>query len=601
MPDKLPMVRFDKVPRMAEDVFTEPPDDGETYGRSYKQWIQLDLTNPPFDAIYGRRGDQWVELAVGTDFGDMLKSTYDTNDDGVVNEADFAALANHANLATRAIDADTAGYADNAGNALEADHASRADNALFADEAVIASKAIGLPVDVDDIVNKEYVDLLVAATQGLTYLVGLMDASANIVKYLPRTGLPDGPLIDPDASNAGWYVIVETAGEVLDPDLGPVVTGDWIASTGVEWVVLHFGSGGSSAASVVVSPPRFSANNVQASLTNAEIEVNRRVTLDTAQDIPGRKIFSGGGVGVLAPLTIQKPCFSGLANQQSIEIVHSEPDGTVTDIAGAVAIALVNKNNAANGGTKAALIRLIPTTQTALTATPMRIAFSQENVGLHIDIIAASFWVPTWDEGLKLVDGTSFCGFYLRDTGRCPTIRKSSTYNRQPQIEEGNGTNPRDILDWTNGVTVGNTASHPGIPNDGYQNIRGIKRFLNLVQFAAMEVVDDASNITTLRGILLSENSRIWVDRVTRTLILQEAGNVQPQISNSDGANRRDIIDTVNGDIRYVRTIALQEFVQQNNEAIKVIEDRLDLIEQRLTVLEAGITPPPSKHYGFTR
>jgi hypothetical protein len=180
------------------------------------------------------------------------------------------------------------------------------------------------------------------------------------------------------------------------------------------------------------------------------------VTLDTNQTITGIKTFAGAA---LVPLVVQKVIASGAANQASLQLVHSEPDGAVTDTAGVGAsLLLINRNNAANGGVKIAGIRLLTVGNHAsgVGGTNELIAFTAENHVQRVDIEARNIWLSGgWGIGLKSDDANGgFIGFYFRDgntSQRAPVIRKSSIYRNQPQIEEGDGSNPRDIIDTVNG------------------------------------------------------------------------------------------------------------------------------------------------------
>ena len=78
--------------------------------------------------------------------GDMLKATYDTNDDGTVDSADYATNAGHATTAdsaTSATSAASATYATSAGSATSATTATSATNADYATSAGDSNKLGG--------------------------------------------------------------------------------------------------------------------------------------------------------------------------------------------------------------------------------------------------------------------------------------------------------------------------------------------------------------------------------------------------------------------------------------------------------------------------
>lgn len=98
------------------------------------------------DTVSIPNGHAIVDYVSSLGGGDMLKATYDTNDDGTVDSADYATNAGHATTAdsaTSATSAASATYATSAGSATSATTATSATNADYATSAGDSSKLGG--------------------------------------------------------------------------------------------------------------------------------------------------------------------------------------------------------------------------------------------------------------------------------------------------------------------------------------------------------------------------------------------------------------------------------------------------------------------------
>jgi hypothetical protein len=146
--------------------------------------------------------------------------------------------------------------------------------------------------------------------------------------------------------------------------------------------------------------------------------------------------------------------------------------------------------------------------------------------------------------GLMLPDGN---GGSLRYQGGRLFLQQGSGSNLQPQIREFNGANARDIVDTATAQTIG-----------------GVKTFSG-----------STTSITGGNGLAIGPTgAQAYLIQVGNRLVINTVsagGNLQPQIRNSAGLNARDIIDTVNGDARYVLRIELDAIA----ERLRALETRL--------------------------
>lgn len=100
--------------------------------------VQQTVTNDQGKLVTGYAVTQYVS---GLGGGDMMKATYDTNDDGTVDSADYATDAGHATTADSATTATTAGHATTADSATTATTATSATSATTAGHATTADSA----------------------------------------------------------------------------------------------------------------------------------------------------------------------------------------------------------------------------------------------------------------------------------------------------------------------------------------------------------------------------------------------------------------------------------------------------------------------------
>ena len=73
------------------------------------------------------------------------------------------------------------------------------------------------------------------------------------------------------------------------------------------------------------------------------------------------------------------------------------------------------------------------------------------------------------------------------------------------------------------------------------------------VQQARITAADGITTPIDGQGLVTNAGGRFYKASGSGVIIRQSSGNQQPQIENNNGAGRRDIIDTVNGDARYWR------------------------------------------------
>jgi len=128
------------------------------------------------------------------DAGDMHKSTYDTNDDGIVDMADVAITANRADVANRAEIATTAERADTATTASVADvaiTANKADvatTANTADFAITANKA-------DTATNASMADVAITANRADTADIATSADKLSTPRTIAITGNATGSAV----------------------------------------------------------------------------------------------------------------------------------------------------------------------------------------------------------------------------------------------------------------------------------------------------------------------------------------------------------------------------------------------------------------------
>jgi hypothetical protein len=112
--------------------------------------------------------------------------------------------------------------------------------------------------------NKAYVDDGDAALQASIDLlasnllfVGAIDVPNDDGQYTVASGILPGALPAPSGANSNFYVIVAVGGTPPAGNIPAVVfnTGDWIVSTGTQWLRLPTGQGATIASEVAITPP----------------------------------------------------------------------------------------------------------------------------------------------------------------------------------------------------------------------------------------------------------------------------------------------------------------------------------------------------------
>jgi hypothetical protein len=86
-----------------------------------------------------------------------------------------------------------------------------------------------------------------------------------------------------------------------------------------------------------------------------------------------------------------------------------------------------------------------------------------------------------------------------------------------------------------------------------YINLHGMLESIQVVSGVGVGNKDAFVSTQDNHGLTLNGGGRFYKASGTGVVIRQPSGNQQPQIENNDGSNRRAIIDTVNGDLRYMR------------------------------------------------
>jgi hypothetical protein len=141
----------------------------------------------------------------------------------------------------------------------------------------------------------------------------------------------------------------------------------------------------------------------------------------------------------------------------------------------------------------------------------------------------------------------------------------------QPEIESQDGTSRRAILDTVNGVSkAGATMTGSLILNADPTSALGAatKQYVDSRPVGGIGDVTAAGNnaftgnnsfanshlntLTDGYGLMMMGGCAIYKRYGGGVTIREHTGGTQPQIEDNNGSNRRDIIDTINGDARYV-------------------------------------------------
>jgi hypothetical protein len=136
-------------------------------------------------------------------------------------------------------------------------------------------------------------------------------------------------------------------------------------------------------------------------------------------------------------------------------------------------------------------------------------------------------------------------------------------------LEIANATDVFSNVVMTNGGFTRYGHANPTDVNDGKIGARLFNRGLNIVGIATEPgnveryiqmygIVENANrNFVTSGdgyGLETSAGGRFYKATGTGMMIRCHSANTQPQIEDNNGTNRRQIIDTINGDLRYMRT-----------------------------------------------
>ncbi|HEY6369858.1 MAG TPA: hypothetical protein VIX37_04720, partial [Candidatus Sulfotelmatobacter sp.] len=431
--------------------------------------------------------------------------------------------------------------------------------------------------------TKQYVDNLAS---GAIHFIGNINASIGSVQYAQGSGFIDGPVI-PAANAPGGFIICVIAGTV--PPGGPIggmvlIVGDWVLSNGIVWTRVAIGVGAISASQVTLVPAAFGAGNVQDSLNNAETEVDNRVRL-TGDTMTGLLTLSGNPTTALQAVP-----------RQWVD-VRGVPAGGFTGQA-------LTKSSATDYATTWTSVPL-EAPDDNLTYGRRSLNWSRA-VSLGGDTMTGALIVQakvTAQNYEATIDNTGYqtarTGLYYAATGQGLMLRQT-TGNEQPQIENNNGSNRRIILDALNGVTLGTTqtiagaktfsasiAANAGVdfgtatvtaPSDLTRHIRlwagtgvtgygfsvssnrlnyvvvtdsGVHSFISGTTVAGAEwAIISSAGITTPvdgNGLITYGGGRFYKAVGTGVVIRAAAGNVQPQIEDNNGTNRRNIIDSLTG------------------------------------------------------
>jgi hypothetical protein len=142
---------------------------------------------------------------------------------------------------------------------------------------VVTIPNIAPPTQPTNPTTKQYVDDGDAALQAAIDLlasnllfIGVMDVPADNGNYTAASGIQPGELPAPVGANSNMYVIVSVGGNPPGGSNIPVDAyniGDWIVSTGTQWLRLPTGQAATIAAEVAITPPTGALGpNVQTAL-----------------------------------------------------------------------------------------------------------------------------------------------------------------------------------------------------------------------------------------------------------------------------------------------------------------------------------------------
>jgi hypothetical protein len=223
--------------------------------------------------------------------------------------------------------------------------------------------------------------------------------------------------------------------------------------------------------------------------------------------------------------------------------------------------------------------------------------------GNRISFYAGTATTPTVDisnAGIHLRNDGGYYdtfngGRFYKATGTGIVLRMA-TGNVQPQIENNDGTSRRSVMDNTSAFAISGVHTYSagiGFGSSVVTDARDLSRhialwgattvgfgfnvtsgFLNIVAAAAVtNRVGFMTGTGTARsfevhsgGILLPIDGqyletfgggRFYKAVGTGLIVRQSSGNTGLQIENNDGTNRRAILDTTNGDARYLRAASL--------------------------------------------
>jgi hypothetical protein len=122
----------------------------------------------------------------------------------------------------------------------------------------------GPPAQLTTATNRQYVDDADGALQAAIDLlssnllfVGVIDVPADAGNYTIASGIPAGELPGPSGANSNFYVIVAVGGVPPAGNIPPDTynAGDWIVSTGAQWLRLPTGQAATIASEVGIAPP----------------------------------------------------------------------------------------------------------------------------------------------------------------------------------------------------------------------------------------------------------------------------------------------------------------------------------------------------------
>lgn len=461
-------------------------------------------------------------------------------------------------------------------------------------------RTTNLPQDNDELTNKEYVDRLVAV--GTQHLLGIIDASTGNVRYAPSLGIPDGPLIPPVQAGTGAYVICDIAGDVPEE----LVPGDWLITDGTAWVRLHVGTETVIASQVSVNPPVVNGTNVQTALENLVTYVDTTERLHPWT--PGSRYEVNEGVlydnriFVVTTLIANAPAIPNFTTIRPLGYGQSDywhGDANITDWAagnwvhiatvpsyGVYSVAITDLHS----GQDSSLSLAVVTSYNTASLTVM--GYSHQGTGSWSEarLSATGNGQPVRLE-LRIAtrNGTPNFKVIIHGETRGITVNQVAIQKPLAASVAGLGGTQRAImhnLQYTNFGTAGDIDLdgrvkfyHANLTdqNDGTISVRRHSAGLNLVG-AATETTGETGRQISAYGDLRFRGTTdsIFVPRGvhctadnwgyetaaggwfykksgTGLVIRKSSGGQQPQIEENDGTGARAIIDTVNGDARYVR------------------------------------------------